>query len=209
MSEGIVTFLLTKLGDFLLERGKQLETVKNEAEHVSDELAFNMKAFLRLADAMEESDSALKLLVKKVRDVAYDTEDALDELIRLCLANDNGHGVISCFRKIVSLLRMLELGVELLQKFKASNPESSVYQSHIGDTAIKITKWFMVQVPTASTTMECQRDALLLEEAVQKAKSRAIERLLGTKSGREVVSVVGIGGSGNTTLVKRVYEDKS
>jgi len=100
MSEGMVTFLLTKLGNFLLERGKQLETVKNEAEHVSDEIAFNMKAFLRLADAMEESDSALKLLVKKVRDVAYDTEDALDELIRLCLANDNGHGVISCFRKI-------------------------------------------------------------------------------------------------------------
>lgn len=70
MSEGMVTFLLTKLGNFLLERGKQLETVKNEAEHVSDEIAFNMKAFLRLADAMEESDFALKLLVKKVRDVA-------------------------------------------------------------------------------------------------------------------------------------------
>ncbi|KAG6780832.1 hypothetical protein POTOM_013711 [Populus tomentosa] len=50
--------------------------------------------------AMEESDSALKLLVKNVRDVAYDTEDALDELIRLCLANDSGHGVFSCFRKI-------------------------------------------------------------------------------------------------------------
>ncbi|KAJ6327074.1 hypothetical protein OIU78_014036, partial [Salix suchowensis] len=142
MSEGIVTFLITKLGDFLLERGKELEAVKNEAEYVSDELAF-MKAFLRLADAMEESDSALRLLVKKVRDVAYDTEDALDEF-RLCLANDNG-------------------------------------------------------------------DALLLEEAdlvgIEKPKKQLIERLLGTKSGREVVSVVGMGGLGKTTLVRRVYDD--
>nr|TKS01272.1 hypothetical protein D5086_0000177550 [Populus alba] len=86
MSEGFVTFLHAKLGDFLRERGEQLETVKNEAEHVSDELAFNMKTFLRLADAMEESDSALKLLVKND--------------VQLCLANDNGHGVFSCFGKI-------------------------------------------------------------------------------------------------------------
>ncbi|KAJ7003713.1 hypothetical protein NC653_008810 [Populus alba x Populus x berolinensis] len=32
--------------------------------------------------------------------------------------------------KFVALSRMLGFGVELLQKFKASNPESSVYQSH-------------------------------------------------------------------------------
>ena len=67
MSDGIVTFLHAKLGDFLLERGEQLETVKNEAEHVSDELAFNMKAFLRLADAMEcwenPTDDILYLLI--------------------------------------------------------------------------------------------------------------------------------------------------
>ncbi|KAG6735617.1 hypothetical protein POTOM_061742 [Populus tomentosa] len=77
MSEGEVTFLLTKLGDFLADRGKQLAGVQGEAEYISDELEF-MTAFLRLADAMEDGDPVLKCLIKKVRDAAYDTEDALD-----------------------------------------------------------------------------------------------------------------------------------
>ncbi|KAJ6695777.1 hypothetical protein OIU74_014808 [Salix koriyanagi] len=124
MSEGIVTFLITKLGDFLLERGEELEAVKNEAEYVSDELAF-MKAFLRLADAMEESDSALRLLVKKVRDVAYDTEDALD-VSGYASPVIMGTESFPASGKFVALLRMLEPGVEFLQKFKSSNPESSV-----------------------------------------------------------------------------------
>ncbi|KAJ6388983.1 hypothetical protein OIU77_027355 [Salix suchowensis] len=125
MSEGIVTLLITKLGDFLLERGKELETVKNEAEYVSDELAF-MKAFLRLADAMEESDSSLRLLVKKVRDVAYDTEDALDEF-RLCLANDNGYGIFSCFRKICRSVKDARARRRICFKNSShQTPESSV-----------------------------------------------------------------------------------
>ena len=40
MSEGVVTFLLTKLGDFLAERGKQLTGVQGEVEYISDELEF-------------------------------------------------------------------------------------------------------------------------------------------------------------------------
>jgi hypothetical protein len=40
--------------------------------------------------------------------------------------------------KFLALLRIKELGDELLQKSKASNLESSVSQSHIGDTATRI-----------------------------------------------------------------------
>ncbi|KAB5564274.1 hypothetical protein DKX38_004328 [Salix brachista] len=128
MSEGIVTFLITKLRDFLLERGKELETVKNEAEYVSDELAF-MKAFLRLADA-EENDSALRLLVKKVRDVAYDTEDTLDEF-RLCLANDNGHGIFSCFRKICRSVKDARARRRIASKIQAIASKIQAIKSRV------------------------------------------------------------------------------
>ncbi|KAJ6347731.1 hypothetical protein OIU76_004254 [Salix suchowensis] len=209
MSEGIVTFLITKLGDFLLERGKELETVKNEAEYVSDELAF-MKAFLRLADAMEESDSALKLLVKKVRDVAYDTEDALDEF-RLCLASDNGYGIFSCFRKICRSVKDARARRRISSKIQVIKSESSSITSHIGILVIKNNIMVHGSSSDSTTRIECQRDALLLEEAdlvgIEKPKKQLIERLLGTKSGREVVSMVGMGGLGKTTLVKRVYDD--
>ncbi|KAJ6703874.1 NB-ARC DOMAIN CONTAINING PROTEIN EXPRESSED [Salix viminalis] len=206
MSEGIVTLLITKLGDFLLERGKELETVKNEAEYVSDELAF-MKTFLRLADAMEESDSALKLLVKKVRDVAYDTEDALDEF-RLCLANDNGYGIFSCFRKICRSVkdararRRISSKIQVIKSRVISITES--HRRYCNKNNIMVHG----SSSDSTTRIECQRDH---EEAdlvgIENPKKQLIERLLGTKSGREVVSVVGMGGLGKSTLVKRVYDD--
>ncbi|KAJ6347735.1 hypothetical protein OIU76_004258 [Salix suchowensis] len=162
MSEGIVTFLITKLGDFLLEREKELETVKNEVEYVSDELAF-MKAFTRLADAMEESYAS---------------------------PGDNGVRNLFTLRgKYVALLRM-RAGVELLQKFKSSNRVISITESH-RRYCNKNNIMVHGSSSDSTTRIECQRDALLLEEAdlvgIEKPKKQLIERLLGTKSGLEVV----------------------
>ncbi|KAB5564275.1 hypothetical protein DKX38_004329 [Salix brachista] len=201
--------LITTISDKIPQRGKELETVKNEAEHVSDELAF-MKAFLRLADAMEESVSALRLLVKKVRDVAYDIEDALDEF-RLCLANDNGHGIFSCFRKICRSVKDARARRRIASKIQAIKSRViSITESH-RRYCNKNNIMVHGSSSDSTTRIECQRDALLLEEAdlvgIEKPKKQLIERLLGTKSGREVVSVVGMGGLGKTTLVKRVYDD--
>ncbi|KAL6348512.1 hypothetical protein AAG906_009972 [Vitis piasezkii] len=79
MAESVVTFLLNKLATLpQLEQLKLLRGVWGDVEYIRDELE-RMKAFLRVADAMEESDEELKVWVRQVSDVAYDTEDVLDE----------------------------------------------------------------------------------------------------------------------------------
>ncbi|KAL7166721.1 hypothetical protein ACSBR2_037400 [Camellia fascicularis] len=59
-------------------------------EDIRDEFE-RMLAFLKVADAKEESDPELKVWIKQVRDAAYDTEDVLDKF-KLHLAHHRGNG---------------------------------------------------------------------------------------------------------------------
>ncbi|KAK6142525.1 hypothetical protein DH2020_022873 [Rehmannia glutinosa] len=56
-------------------------------------------------------------------------------------------------------------------------------------------------------------DALFLEESdivgIEKPKEKILEWIWSMDNGLEVISVVGMGGLGKTTLVKKVYEDES
>ncbi|KAL7166668.1 hypothetical protein ACSBR2_037353 [Camellia fascicularis] len=80
MAESAVTFLLRKLGSLIEEELKSLGGVKGEIVFIRDELE-SMRAFLRVADAIEDSDAEIQAWVKQVRDVAHDTDDVLDEFM--------------------------------------------------------------------------------------------------------------------------------
>ncbi|PON63348.1 hypothetical protein PanWU01x14_132580, partial [Parasponia andersonii] len=80
MAESVVSFLLQKLSPLLDGEVKLLSGIRDEVVYVKDELE-RMRAFLRAADALEDEDEEIKVWVKQVRDVAYDTEDTLDEFL--------------------------------------------------------------------------------------------------------------------------------
>ncbi|KAJ6946704.1 NBS-LRR type disease resistance protein [Populus alba x Populus x berolinensis] len=173
MTEGLVTFLLSKLADFIREEERLLTGAKAEAEYIRDELEF-MLVFLRAADAMEEKDDGLKVLVQKVRDVAYDMEDTLDHF-RLRLTHD--HGVKFC---------------------------SSVQTISNSIITLKARNNIMEPSSSSTHTPRVARPGNIVEEAnivgIEKPKKHLIEWLVRGRSEREVISVVGMGGLGKTTL---------
>ncbi|KAL7202595.1 hypothetical protein ACSBR1_034125 [Camellia fascicularis] len=80
MEKSAVSFLLWKLGSLIKEDVKSLGGVKGEIVFIRDELE-NLRAFLRVANAIEDTDLEIQAWVKQVRDVAHDTDDILDEFM--------------------------------------------------------------------------------------------------------------------------------
>jgi disease resistance protein RPM1 len=168
----------------------------------ADELE-QIKAFLRAADEMEERTPQLELWVKQVRDVAYDIEDALDEYrLRLTLqpGNDFLHASLT---KIIKTLKARHQFASEIQRIKSRVVSiSEGRQRFRGETTL---------VDSKTWPDHRRQDGLLLEEAdlvgIEKPKKQLISWLLQGDTGREVVSVVGMGGLGKTTLVRKVYDD--
>ncbi|KAL3743898.1 hypothetical protein ACJRO7_019061 [Eucalyptus globulus] len=169
-----------------------------------------IKAFLRVADSMEEGDEEVKTWIKQIREVAYDAEDALDEF-KLLLAHDHeGRGLLHkipcCIRnmkarylltaaiKIISfrMKAICEGHQRLSEKLnRAQQGSSSAYED--------------------STWQDHRADAVLIEKSglvgIEEPKEKLTQWLVGGNSEQEVISVVGMGGLGKTTLAKQVFDD--
>ncbi|KAJ9166895.1 hypothetical protein P3X46_021584 [Hevea brasiliensis] len=210
MAEGSVVFLLNKLTEILQNEGNLLSKVRAEAEYINDELEF-MKAFLRVAETLEDSDPQLKVFAKKVRYVVYDLEDALDDF-KLHLISDHGYGFRASLQKITHLVKSLKARHQIAIKMQ----RIKLRVIGISETHRRYLIKNNIMGQGSSSCSERQpsrrRDILQLEEAnpvgIEHHKMKLIEWLFEDKSEREVVSVVGMGGLGKSTLVKKVYDNK-
>ncbi|CDP21446.1 unnamed protein product [Coffea canephora] len=193
MALTILSSVLNQLSILLREEGQLLGGLRQEVEFIGDELG-HMRAFLRVAETKEEgADPRLQEWIKQVREAAYDIEDVLDEFVaRFARHPATGfHGSVRTIFNSIKTLRARHNVAEQLQSIKARVKNISEghrrYQSD-------------------------RDDALLVEEAelvgIDNPRQQLISQLLeGDDSQLKVVSVVGMGGLGKTTLVKKVHED--
>ncbi|XP_030516344.1 disease resistance protein RPM1-like [Rhodamnia argentea] len=211
MADGVVTFLLNKLSLAIEEEEYLLRGFREELKHIRDELE-SIRAFLRVADGMEERDPELKVWVKQVRDVAFDIEDALDEYA-ISLARPPERGVRSYLQRVTFPLKTLTarrriayrifsikarvLGVS--ERHQRYRYKSRVTEQHGSWSASRDDTW-----------VDPRGNALLLEESeligIEKPRNLLVGWLIGGDSKLEVASIVGMGGLGKTTLAKKVFD---
>ncbi|CDP13416.1 unnamed protein product [Coffea canephora] len=191
MAETVLSFVLRQLSTFLLEEGRLLGGLRREVQFIMDELE-QMRAFLREAEAKEEdAQPTLQQWIKQVRDAAYDTEDILDEFNLRAR-----HRVASQIQSIKSRIESISAGHQRYQSEYGISAQASNSLSAVNDTTWRYSR----------------DDALLVEEDKlvgidQPNKHLIAELLKGDDYQLKVVSVVGMGGLGKTTLVKKVHED--
>ncbi|KAI4370778.1 hypothetical protein MLD38_019088 [Melastoma candidum] len=217
MAESVVNFLVTKVGLFLENEYKLLRVRQEELVSAKDVLE-RTQANLRITDSLEETDEEVRVWVKQLRECAYDMEDALDEL-KLVLTHDHDkfqwgsiqlgsiHRRLSCcvrnmkdrhrltteIRKISGRIKSVCAGQQSLRrKFNRARDDPSSSNTDIA--------W-----PDPRT------NALLLDKTellgMEEPKKKLVDSLLRGTSGREVISIVGMGGLGKSTLAMQVYED--
>ncbi|XP_030441291.2 disease resistance protein RPM1-like [Syzygium oleosum] len=211
MAESTVTYLLGKLKNFLEDGVQVLGGAKEEVNSVKRQLEY-IVAFLRVADSLEESDEEVKVWVKQLREIAYDTEDALDEF-KLLLAHDHGIGFAGLLSKMSCCIKNMKGRYRIASEMKSINSRiKNIYDGHwrIRDKLNKVEHHNGSSKPD-DTWQDQRGNALLLDKAELVGISEPTKKLVGWliegASPRQVIAVVGMGGLGKTTLVKQVYED--
>ncbi|XP_059656925.1 disease resistance protein RPM1-like [Cornus florida] len=208
MDESVVEFLLNHLTIFIQQESSLLGGIREEAESIRDELV-SMRAFLRVADEKQDIDPQLQAWVEKVRDVAYHTEDVLDEFMLRFARYHHGDGFYGFLGKI-------SFSIKNLKARHRIGSEIRKIKSRVENIHQRYRDGFSISEHGSSSTVDNtwydrRGDALLLEEAelvgMDGPKKHLIGWFLDDSPRLRVVSVVGMGGMGKTTLVKKAYDD--
>ncbi|RWR84349.1 putative disease resistance protein isoform X1 [Cinnamomum micranthum f. kanehirae] len=79
-SEAIVSFVVQKLGDLLIQEAQLLQGVHDQFEWIKTELK-RMRCFLKDADSRQKEDEGVRNWVAEIIDASYDAEDVIDIFI--------------------------------------------------------------------------------------------------------------------------------
>ncbi|XP_027086537.2 disease resistance protein RPM1-like [Coffea arabica] len=210
MAESVVGILIIQLSTLLSQEITLLGGLKSDVQFIKDELE-SMKAFLREAEAKEDN-SELRVWLKQVREVAYDTEDVLDDFT-FHFARGYMDGFYGKVRKIYNSIKNLKARHQIsleIKAIKARVGEISErhrrYQSQYGTQERGFSS-----SRQANADFDTRAQSLFIEEAqlvgIDKPKAELISKILDDHSQLKVVSIVGMGGLGKTTLLKKVYDD--
>ena len=213
---GAMPSLLPKLLQLLNgEYGLQAD-VKDRVRSLTAELQHSQAALRKVSQVpWDQLDEQVKLWAREVRESSYDMEDVLDTFLVHVQGPDSAE-------KKGSLKRLREKMANLFKKSKARREVSIGVQnimSHLDEVTERCRRYKVddIVAKPAATSMVDPRLAAMYNKVqnlvgIDKSSGELISRLHIQQRGNalnakmKIVSVVGVGGLGKTTLAKAVYD---
>ena len=215
MAESAVSLVIQNLIPLLVQEAKLLKGVHEEVTSLRREMEM-IQSFLKDADIRAEKDgmsNVAKTWVKQVREEAYHIEDVIDKFILHFAKQPNKQKQCLYFLK-----KIFHITINL----KAQHATASEIQSInkiLEDIRKRGERYGFIAIEQGTSNNNAISDtwhdlrmaSLFIKESevmgIESHRDKLINWLIEGPSNRMVFSVVGIGGLGKTTLVKKVYDN--
>ncbi|XP_059440264.1 disease resistance protein RPM1-like [Corylus avellana] len=210
MTETVVILVIDKLVQLIVHESKLLKGVHQEVVDIRDELE-SIQCFLKDADKGNLQDG-IKMWVKQVREAAYHIEDVIDEYVLQVAQHRHQQSLIGFLHKIGHILTKLKPRHDIATKIhdiKISIREIKERSERYG---FRFVEQGSSSIESNVTWHDPRVGSLFIEEVevvgIESTRDEFVSWLVGEASKRSVMSVVGMGGIGKTTLAKKVYENE-